>query len=72
MIAQNLNAAKEMIIASGSEEQRWLVCTRNMMAGQEARATGAVTSALEYLDAGMAMLLPSDWETHFDKVIFLY
>ena len=43
------------------------------MAGYEARTTGAVTSALEYLDAGVAMLKPSDWEAeHFDKVSIIF
>ena len=70
VIALNLNAAKNLIVASGSEEDRWLLCVRNLMAGLEARTTGAVTSALEYLDAGTAMLKPSDWDDHYDKVFF--
>ena len=62
-VVNQFNRAVDLILDSNEMER---VANLNLRAGRRARASTAYTSARRYFSAGMTLLGPTGWTTHYD------
>lgn len=68
-IVGHLNRGKDLIISQGERKR---LAELNLMAGKQAKAATAYTSAINYFAAGVALLNANAWETCHDLAFALY
>ncbi len=73
---QSLTQASSSVRASATSEQlpeqRLQLQALNLWAGQQAQQTVARQSALDYLNAGISLGQPADWQHHYDLTLALH
>ncbi|MBE9079681.1 AAA family ATPase [Romeria aff. gracilis LEGE 07310] len=68
-IVNHLNLGQSLL---SSSEQRYQLARLNLTAGKRAKEAGAYPSAAVYLNAGLAQLLPEDWQGQYALTLSLY
>ncbi|HEY9600936.1 MAG TPA: AAA family ATPase [Allocoleopsis sp.] len=68
-IVDHLNLGIELI---SDESERTEIAKLNLMAGQKAKAAAAYAAATKYLQAGLALLVDSSWETEYELTLSLH
>ncbi|HMJ42441.1 MAG TPA: serine/threonine-protein kinase PknK, partial [Pseudolabrys sp.] len=68
-VANHFNRGGTLLVDRDEKAQ---VATIELRAGRKAKASTAYASACLYLEAGMAMLDESDWDSHYDLTFSLW